>query len=254
MGPICTVGAVTIFSLVLVAQQPRTATAQATKPAPDLAGVWSNPKTGDRITVTVPPNEPMVLTKWAEDQYNYNHDFSPTVGGQRGRNEMDPNSHCFPPGPARLVLQTGPGFGPVEIIQSPKRVLFLYEKDHSVRQVWTDGREHPQDLDLTWMGHSIGKWDGDTLVVDTLGIRDETWLDGAGHVHSNALHIVERYWRPNPDTLRIDMTLEDPKALAQPWARHIALKLRPDLELFEDINCDGRYQRGVFYGEGPAGL
>src|SRR5437870_5537843 len=114
VGAILAVLGVFAFSIMMLAQnaqQAGSAKAQAGKGTPDLTGIWSNPKQGDTMSVLLPAPEPMPLTKWAEEQYNYNHDFGPTVGGQRGRNELDPNAHCFPPGPARLVLSTGPGFG-----------------------------------------------------------------------------------------------------------------------------------------------
>ena len=88
----------------------------------------------------------------------------------------------------------------MEIAHIPGRVLMLFEYDHFVRNIFTDGREHPKDLNPSWMGDSIGKWEGDTLVVDTVGFNDKTWLDNDGHPHTEDLHVVERIRRVNHDT------------------------------------------------------
>src|SRR5262249_52548292 len=130
----------------------------------------------------------------------------------------------------------------------------LYEQDHAIRQIFTDGRDHPKDLDLTWNGHSIGKWDGDTLVVDTIKMREETWLDGAGHAHSDQMRMIERYRRTDRNTLQLDLTLEDPKTFTKPWTRQVVYQWRPDMEIMESVTCDERYRKGIFFGEGPSGL
>ena len=106
------------------------------------------------------------MTPPTEETFNYRKNLR---GGVRA--ELDPEVLCEPVGLTWLLLNTQGGNSYVEIMQSPNRVLMLFEYDHWIRQIWTDGREHPEDWDLSWMGHSIGKWDGDTLVVDTLGIH-----------------------------------------------------------------------------------
>jgi hypothetical protein len=148
---------------------------------------------------------------------------------------------CAPAGPTRIT-QTG---RPFEIVQTPKRVLILYEWDHWVRHVWMDGRGHPKDSDPTWMGHSIGRWDGDTLVVDTVDINDQSWLDGFGHPHSEALHVVERFRRVNHDTLEVSVVYEDPKVYTKPWNGKVTFQLNPDPngELIEWVNCEDRINR-----------
>ena len=111
---------------------------------------------------------------------------------------MDPYiTSCAPFGIPRLMNHAGP----FEVLQTPGRVLMLFETGNSIRQIWMDGRGHPEDLDPSWMGHAIGHWEGDTLVVDTIGMTDKSWLDTAGHPHSDALHIVERIRRVDHDTL-----------------------------------------------------
>jgi hypothetical protein len=130
--------------------------------------------------------------------------------------------------------------GPFEILQTPGRVLMLFETGNSLRQIWTDGRGHPADLDPTWMGHSIGHWEGDILVVDTIGLNDKTWLDTAGHPHSDALHIVERIRRVDHDTLENALTFDDPKTYTKSWTSTIIYKLHSDWSIREDIVCEDR--------------
>ncbi|MCH8268208.1 MAG: hypothetical protein IH846_11875 [Acidobacteria bacterium] len=193
-------------------------------------------------------SEPMALTPWAAERHVYNKD--PLYDrGDRVRNELDPSSHCFPAGTARL----GP---PFQILQTPGKVFIIYEANHEVRQIFMEGREHPRNLELTWNGHSIGRWDGDTLVVDTIGIRDESWLDQGGHEHSTQLHVVERLRRVDAETLEIERTLTDPIALAKPFTTRVALKFAPDKDLDENVatDCTQFMMRKPAFGEGAGGL
>jgi hypothetical protein len=116
-----------------------------------------------------------------------------------------------------------------------------------------DGRSHPpaDELEPTFMGHSIGKWEGDTLVVDTVGLRNEPWLDGRGHVSSKQMRIVERYQRLDQDTLKVELTIIDPIAFTKPWVRTGYRRLRT-WDLAEDMRCwpgseQLRNQQDVFY-------
>jgi hypothetical protein len=129
---------------------------------------------------------------------------------------------------------------PIEIVQVRGRLMMFFEYDHFVRQIWTDGRKHPEedDLDPSWMGHSIGSWDGDALLVDTIGFNDKTWLDNAGHPHSEALHVVERMRRVDHDTLQIDFTFDDPKAYTKSWTGQKVFRLRPGWEIAEQVCAD----------------
>jgi hypothetical protein len=123
----------------------------------------------------------------------------------------------------------------MEIVQTPGRVLMLFEFSHFIRQIYTDGRKHNTDLGPTWMGDSIGHWDGDTLVVDTIGFNDKTWLDRAGHPHSTDLHLVERIRRVDKSTLQDDLTIEDPKAYTKPWGGQLTFQLRPTWNITEMV-------------------
>jgi hypothetical protein len=106
---------------------------------------------------------------------------------------------------------------PLEIVQTPKKTVILYEVMRAFRIIPSDGRDHPKDLDPTYMGDSVAHWEGDTFVVDVTGFNDKTWLDGGGHFHSDALHVVERYTRTPQDTIHYEATAEDPNVLTKPW-------------------------------------
>ena len=126
----------------------------------------------------------------------------------------------------------------MQIVQIPGQVIMMFEYDHYMRHIYTDRREHLKELSPTWMGDSIGRWEGDTLVVDTVGFNDKSWLDQVGHPHSDALHLVERIQRVNHDTLQIDITVDDPKAYTRPWTGQVVFKLRPGWRLIEYVCTD----------------
>lgn len=215
---------------------------KASAPHVDLSGVWrrsrSAPDKTRKYTIyelafaisnDVPP-----MTPWATEKFNAN---KPNLGPRAVSlgESNDPIEQCFPPGVPRVYLIRGE---PLEFAQIPGRVIMLYEYDHFVRNVYTDGRGHPPDPIPSWMGDSIGKWDGDTLVVDTVGFNDKTWLDNDGHPHSEDLHVVERIHRVNHDKLTIDIRLEDPKAYTKPWNAHWIYELKPGWTLGEMVCAD----------------
>ena len=136
---------------------------------------------------------------------------------------------CVPPGVPRIFLQPTP----LQIVQMPGEVLILFEYDSMRRQIFTDGRQHDTTLGPSWMGDSIGHWEGDTLVVDTVNFNDKTWIDRVGHPHSEALHVVERIRRTNHDHLQVAITIEDPKAYTKPWTAQLDYALKPTWTLAE---------------------
>ena len=176
------------------------------------------------------------MQPWAEEAYNYNKGPGPE---RYGRGELDPSRNCYPPGLARMFYIPYP----FEIIQLPGRVLMLFEWDHWVRQIWTDGREHLKEYSPTWMGDSIGRWDGDTLVVDTEGLNSKTWLTEAGHVHTEALRITERIRRVDHETLEIRFRFDDPKTYTRPWEGEKRFRLQPGLSIMEDVVCEDNLLR-----------
>jgi len=148
---------------------------------------------------------------------------------------------CAPVGITRLMAEGGGAGRPFEMIHLPNRLFFHYEWDHWPRDVWMDGRQHRQDAPPTWMGHSTGKWDGDTLVVDTVGFNDLTWLDTNGRPHSESLHMVERYRRLNFDTMEVQITFEDPEIYTKPLVGNtMTLRRMPNFEFTEWVTCDDR--------------
>ena len=206
-------------------------------PTVDLSGVWSHNRNelGGEFTDDAP------MQPWAAKVFQYNRD--PVDATAHGRNEVDPYDACFPPGVPRIWFIPRP----VEIIQSPGRVLIFYESDHWRRQIWADGREHPKDLEPSWMGHSIGRWDGDALIVDTVGLKGNTWLDTSGHPHSDALHIVERIRRVDHNNLELTITYDDPKAYTKAWSVRRMYRLRPDWVLEEVVPCEDKLLREDVY-------
>jgi hypothetical protein len=244
IGLILLLAAVLAFPAVMGAQQ--LAAAKATAAVPDLSGVWTMQNgPGTRyFGYTFSAQEPS-MTPWAEERFKLN---KPSFGPRAVEDSNDPvnpttvsATGCFPPGVPRIYLQPFP----LEIIQSPSRVLIIYEFSHYIRQIWTDGRKHNTDLGATWMGDSIGTWEGDTLVVDTIGFNDKTWLDRGGHPHSDQLHVTERIRRTDPKTLQIAVTMEDPKAYTKPWGGTMTMGLRPTWMISEMI-CEDNVNFDAF--------
>jgi hypothetical protein len=255
---ICALLALLIFSVAgaQTARQPVSAAAKPATDAPmDLSGVWTaapparpvDPKLfGVGRKETIPPDKdeadittfrhsPYPMQPWAEEKFNYNRD--PVNPYYRGRNELDTFvTQCAPEGPTVKWLD----MNPFEIIQSAKRILILFESNHEIRQIWIDGRQHPKDWGHNWMGHSIGHWEGDTLVIDTIGVNDLTWLDKSGHVHSDQLHLIERLQRVN-DKLSLAITFDDPKAFTMPWSARKNFVLKPGWELEEAPTCGDEF-------------
>lgn len=164
---------------------------------------------------------------------------------QARRSPDDPEVNCLPTGVPRL-----PPY-PWRIVDAGTHLFFLFEGNiHSYRQIFMDGRKHPPDPDPTWYGHSIGRWDGDTLVIDTVGFNDRFWFDFVGHPHTEQLHTVERYTRPSLGTLVEEVTIEDPGAYTRPFTIHSSHRLMPNDELLEYVcNENERDRRHL---SGPA--
>jgi hypothetical protein len=227
------------FSFAQTADQPGAAKAQSATSPPTLSGVWSaKAPVGVKIDVliayysTFGKGEPP-MTPWAEAQYKA---AKPSFGPKSVTisETNDPVYQCFPPGLPRVYLHPFP----MQIVEIPGQVIMLFEYDHAVRHIYTDGRGHPNDLDPTWMGHSIGHWEGETLVVDTAGFNDKTWLDRVGHRHSDQLHVTERFRRVEQNSLQIDLTLEDPKAYTKPITSTLFFQLKPKWDIMEQVCMD----------------
>ena len=216
------------------AQTPQAAGSDST---PELSGVWVGKPAG-QVSFS---KEQLPMQRRAEHDYRYNT-IDAHNPSSAGRKQLDPHIvHCAPPGVPRLWLFDGP----FEIIQKPEQIVIFYEEDHNFRQVWMNVSEHPKDFGHSWVGHSIGKWDGNTLVIDTVGLRKEPWLDNAGHVNSDELHLVERLNRIDQTHLKIDITFDDPKAFTRSWTGQRFAELVPNGEIRENVTCGDRIMKEI---------
>ena len=202
--------------------------------APDLGGkgIWYPRHVGD-----------MAATKWKGEK-SAEHDievpFLPWAKAKFDENRTggrnDTVDHCLPPGVPRMTFTSEP----FQIVQEPKRIIFLYEGGaHVWRFVWMDGRSHPKEPNPSWMGDSIGHWEGGTLVVDAVGFNDKTWLDDAGHPHTEQLHVIERYTRTSPLSMKYQVTIDDPGAYSTQWSSSAAIPFIPGEALQEYICLEG---------------
>jgi len=181
---------------------------------PSLSGVWDVPYVPDmsRGVGALP------FTEWGEQNWK---SYDPA--------KFDYTAHCLPMGWTRQMNAPMP----LEIMQEPNRIALLFEAWNTFKVVPTDGRNHPKDVDPTWMGNSVGHWEGDTLVVDTIGFNDRTRLDTIGHPHSDQMHVVERLTRTDSMHLAYEVTVEDPKAYTKPIVNKRTFTLKPAWELME---------------------
>ena len=197
-------------------------------PGPDgktAAERGSAAENGGRGGAKAEPDVPFL--PWARGIYDYN---------SRNNSRYDPEGYCLPPGGPRLMATPYP----MEIIQQPehKRIFMVFEgATHIWREIYMDGRLHPHgdELNPTYLGHAVGHWDHDTLVVDVVGFNENTWLDYYGHPHTDLLHVVEKFTRPNKATLRYEALIDDPGAYAKPWTVAWNIPWSADGELAEYI-------------------
>jgi len=178
---------------------------------PDFSGMWNGSED--------PNPEPAAAMPWALaiQKERFQNDFKDAPSGFCLPGEIFPYSPLL-----------------YKFVQTPTLFLQLTEDQPSFRQLFLDGRSHPKDLDPTWKGHSIGKWEGDTLVIDTIGFNDKSWLPDA-LPHTEMLRVVERYRRPDLAHLLVDVTIEDPGTLTKPWNLHMTWELAPGEELIEYV-------------------
>ena len=183
----------------------------------NLAGVGDPSRSPVERTVDVP------FQPWARAVYEER---------QANLQQHDPESKCLPPGIPRMMATPFP----FQIFQLSDRVLFVFEGGaHVWRTIHTDGRAHQRDPNPSFLGDSVGHWEKDTLVVDVIGFNEATWLDQAGHPHTDALHVIERFTRTNERTLHYEVTIDDPKAYTKPWTTSYTIPWAPGVELYEYI-------------------
>ena len=182
---------------------------------PDLSGFWASGPAGPS------DDEPPQGLSWVQE-----------VVKERIANDLRdmPTARCLPNG---VTQQAGRG----KFVQTSNLLVILEEFPGDTRQVFLDGRAHPQELDPTWLGHSIGRWEGDLLVVDTVGFNDKSWLTMIRnpYPHTEMMHVIERYRRPDLGHLELEMTVEDPGAFRKPWVVRRTANLDPTDEIRENI-------------------
>jgi hypothetical protein len=212
-------------------QKTATQSAPPAAPAPkrDISGLWHHEGTGGSEPIApdvlIPP-----MTPWAQTRFDGE---KPGYGPRRTPAGNDPILQCDPIGfPRIMFLNT-----PFEFVQVPGRVIQFFEHEHEYRTIWTDGRSVPADPDPTWYGYAIGRWEGDaTLVVESTGFNDKTWLGSSGYPHSESMRVTERYRRLDLDTIAYNITVTDRKAYTRPIVSPPRImKLRPKDELVEEI-------------------
>jgi hypothetical protein len=203
---------------------------------PDLSGIWRLQPAGCSLEDLGCAEENNRASEFANLAARLNGDlpyqaWTAELVRKRaeGLGKDDPVALCQPAGALRLL--TYPPYR--KIIQNPGLLVILSERDVTYRQIFTDGRPFPKDPNPTWNGYSVGKWEGDTLVVETIGFRDGTWLDRKGNPITEAARMTERFRRVNFGNLEIEVTIDDQKAYTKPWTVKLHQILVPDTELLD---------------------
>ena len=240
----------------LSAPAPRTADGK-----PDLTGVWhiqNNSGNNNRQQASLTPDVNAGPAGVGGGGYAANifrgvkpEDVPETPLGAKTRIErtknglrLNPTVYCLPMGlPVdNFVAEV------VKFVQAPKEIIAMYEVDGTHRQIYLDGRPLPQDPSPSWMGYSTAHWDGDTLVVETEGFNDRTWLDMSGHSHSESLHLTERYHRLDYGHMEVEMTFTDPVMYTRPFSIKFNHRLVPDSDILETVCNENEKDRGHILG------
>jgi len=205
---------------------------------PDLSGVWLGGGSSDAdISRALKPGDQVVMLPWAEEVVKHR------------QSKEDPEANCLPAG-----IPRGSPY-PWRIVQTATHYFILYEGNiHSYRQIFMNAK-HPDDPDPTWYGHSVGHWEGNTLVVDTVGFNDKFWFDYKGHPHTEKLHTFERYTRTDLGHMSIEVTIDDPGTYAKPFTTVGRATLMPGTELLEYICQENNQDLPLLQGpaRGPGG-
>ena len=193
----------------------------------DFSGIWLGRNRVLALSEESPPKTPWGEAKFKSYLPSYGPRAIPPALGN------DPQGNCDPLGiPRLLMFENNPW--DFEIIQTQDRMLQMFDRHHVYRQIWTDGRELPKDLEPRWMGYSVGRWEGDTFVVDSTGFDERTWLDHFGNPHSDEMRLQERYRRVNHDTIEFVITLTDPKTYTKPWVSDTKILTWQNMKEFPD--------------------
>ncbi|HTB68128.1 MAG TPA: hypothetical protein VK727_18040 [Steroidobacteraceae bacterium] len=213
------------------------------KSVPDLSGVWevafgSRTRPGPGI-----PEQPALTAEYAQKLAAFK------AAQAKGEDVESPQANCVPPGMPAIMNQPYP----MELLFTPGKVTIVIEAYSQTRRIFMDGRKHPDDPDLTYNGHSIGHWEGDTLVVDSVGFTPDTALGPSqGYRHSDQMHIVERFRLTAPQTMEVVTTIDDAKALTKPFSATKVLARHRDWDITEYI-CE-QNNRNLSDDKGKAGI
>lgn len=201
----------------------------------DFTGIWTFDRTFIYdIQEALTPGETLPLQPWAEK-----------VARER-LSKDDPEALCLPTGVPRQAPY------PWRIMQNAGMMFFLFEGNiHSYRQIFLDNPMHPANWNPNWYGHSSAKWEGDTLVIDSVGFNDKFWFDFAGHPHTEQLHVIERFRRPDFDHLEYDTTIDDPGAYTKPFTLHGKSNYSANTELMEFICNENNKDLDHIIGKDP---
>ena len=185
----------------------------------------------DKLRVSEVP-----LQDWARALLSYRID-----------NQLEPHTRCKPSGGPRQFL-TPYGVEIVEIPDLQQILIFDLGGPHTYRAIYMDGRQHPKDLPSSYYGHSTGRWDGDTLVIDTVGFNEKFWIDRQGTPHTDKLHMTEKLTRTDYNTIKYDVTIDDPGAYTKPWSSGFNFRWTTNSELFEYVCQDNNYAPELMVG------
>ncbi|MBI4886332.1 MAG: hypothetical protein HY824_04515, partial [Acidobacteria bacterium] len=187
-----------------------------------LSGIWRS--ASEKYLANLGADGPQLLLQpWAAALYK-----DRLAGRVKGR----PSDRCLPRGlPGVMLVRANPW----KIVQAPGVVLMLFDESLHYRQIFTDGRPFPDDAAPSWFGYSIGRWDGDTLVADTIGLNDHTWLDEGGHPHTEALRVTERFRRRGAAAMDVELTIDDPKAYTRSFTTTVRFERVPAADLGEHV-------------------
>jgi hypothetical protein len=205
---------------------------------PDWSGVWEITRTPG----VGPPEQPAFTPEYAAKFKAYQ------VEQEKGGNQDNATANCLPPGMPQIMNQPYP----MEFLFTPGKITVVIEAYSQMRRIFTDGRKHPDDPDATFNGHSIGHWEGDTLVVDTVGFVPDTPVGQGGMQHSDKMRIEERMRMTAPDRLEIRTTIYDPVALTKPWTSIKTLARHRSWDIAEYV-CE-QNNRNFVNDEGKAGI
>jgi hypothetical protein len=175
------------------------------------------------------------------------HTWAAGIADYRRSSPLEPHTRCKPSGGPRQWLTP---YG-AEIVEAPEiERIFIFDigGPHTYRIIYMDGREHPEDLAPSYYGHSVGRWEGDTLVIDSVGYNERFWLDRGRSPHTEDVHLIERLTRTGLDDMTYQITVDDPNVYSEPWTAELQMSWMPDRELFEYICQDNNYATDIMIG------